>query len=201
MLLFTPGPTPVPENIRIAMAGETLHHRTPEFEAIFASAREMSLKLFGMPEVLFLAASGTGAMEAAVINLCRTRALTVNSGKFGQRFTQLAETYGKNPVELSYEWDTPASVADVEKALEAHPDIDALFIQICESAGGLRHPVEEIARAAKAKRPNLEQKRVNLDLPVWMIEQLDREAKRIGVARQAIMKMFLAERLEHEATR
>ncbi len=48
---------------------------------------------------------------------------------------------------------------------------------------------------SSAKRPNLEQKRVNLDLPIWMIEQLDREAKRIGVARQAIMKMFLAEKL------
>lgn len=53
---------------------------------------------------------------------------------------------------------------------------------------------------SKAKRPNLEQKRVNLDLPKWMIDRLDYEAKRIGVARQAIMKMFLAERLEHDAS-
>jgi len=50
----------------------------------------------------------------------------------------------------------------------------------------------------KATRPNFEQKRVNLDLPKWMIDKLDYEAKRLGVARQAIMKMFLAERLEHE---
>ena len=49
---------------------------------------------------------------------------------------------------------------------------------------------------AKAKRPNLEQKRVNLDLPVWMIERLDQEAKRLGVARQAIIKFFLAQHLE-----
>ncbi len=49
---------------------------------------------------------------------------------------------------------------------------------------------------AKAKRPNLEQKRVYLDLPVWMIERLDQEAKRLGVARQAIMKIFLAQKLE-----
>lgn len=48
----------------------------------------------------------------------------------------------------------------------------------------------------KAKRPNLEQKRVNLDLPTWMIERLDQEAKRLGVARQAIMKMFLAQHLD-----
>lgn len=49
---------------------------------------------------------------------------------------------------------------------------------------------------SKGRRPNLEQKRVNLDLPVWMIEKLDQEAKRLGVARQAIMKMFLAQHLE-----
>ena len=72
-------------------------------------------------------------------------------------------------------------------------ELDALFDRGEE--------ISEYVAWDKAKRPNLEQKRVNLDLPVWMIEQLDREAKRIGVARQAIMKMFLAERLEHEATR
>lgn len=56
--------------------------------------------------------------------------------------------------------------------------------------------LDEYIDWAKAKRPNIEQKRVNLDLPKWMIEKLDIEAKRIGVARQSIMKMFLAERLE-----
>ncbi len=56
--------------------------------------------------------------------------------------------------------------------------------------------LDEYIDWSKATRPNIEQKRVNLDLPKWMIEKLDIEAKRIGVARQAIMKMFLAERLE-----
>ena len=56
--------------------------------------------------------------------------------------------------------------------------------------------IDEYVDWNKSRRPNLEQKRVNLDLPKWMIEKLDIEAKRIGVARQAIMKMFLAERLE-----
>jgi len=56
--------------------------------------------------------------------------------------------------------------------------------------------IDEYIDWSKSRRPNLEQKRVNLDLPKWMIDKLDIEAKRIGVARQAIMKMFLAERLE-----
>lgn len=49
---------------------------------------------------------------------------------------------------------------------------------------------------SKAKRPNLEQKRVNVDFPIWMIQLLDKEAKRIGVPRQSIIKIWLAERLQ-----
>ena len=56
--------------------------------------------------------------------------------------------------------------------------------------------ISEFVDYSKGTRPNLAQKRVNLDLPVWMIEKLDEEAKRLGVARQAIMKMFLAQHLE-----
>jgi hypothetical protein len=49
---------------------------------------------------------------------------------------------------------------------------------------------------SSARRPNLEQKRVNVDFPIWMVNQLDREAKRVGVTRQSIIKMWLAEKLE-----
>ena len=155
MLLFTPGPTPVPEAVREAMAGPTIHHRTPEFEAIFAQARERLMRLFGMEECVMLASTGTGAMEACVTNLTRRKVLTVNAGKFGERFGKIAEAHGLEKVELRYEWDTPASVADVEAALEADPDIDAFCIQVSESAGGLRHPVEAIAAAIKAKNPDI----------------------------------------------
>jgi hypothetical protein len=51
----------------------------------------------------------------------------------------------------------------------------------------------------RARRPLQEQKRVNVDFPVWMVERLDREAKRVGVTRQSIIKVWLAERLEHTA--
>lgn len=52
---------------------------------------------------------------------------------------------------------------------------------------------------SKQRRPELEQKRVNVDFPVWMIQQLDREAKRLGVTRQSVIKMWLAERLKDAA--
>jgi aspartate aminotransferase-like enzyme len=155
MLLLTPGPTPVPEDIRMAMSEPTLHHRTPEFEKIFGDTRVLLKELFDMSEVLMLASSGTGAMEACVLNLCKTKALTINAGKFGERFGKICEAYGKDYTELKYDWDTPASVEDVVNAVKNDESIDAVFIQVCESAGGLRHPVEQIAKELKKIRPNL----------------------------------------------
>lgn len=155
MLLFTPGPTPVPESVRNAMSEPTIHHRTPEFEAIFAKARKALFGLMRTDEVVMLASTGTGAMEAAVTNLCHRTLLNVNAGKFGERFGKIARAHGLGNVELTYEWDTPATVEDVLAALEADTSIDALAIQISESAGGLRHPVEEIAEAVKTVRPDV----------------------------------------------
>lgn len=155
MLLFTPGPTPVPESVRLAMATPTLHHRTPEFEAIFKETRELLFKLLATDEVIMLASTGTGAMEAAVTNLCHDTLLSVNSGKFGERFGKIALATGLKNVEIKHEWDTPASVEEVVEAIKANPSIDALAIQVSESAGGLRHPVEEIAAAVKAINPSI----------------------------------------------
>jgi len=155
MLLFTPGPTPVPESVRLAMATPTLHHRTPEFEAIFKETRELLFNLFHTDEVIMLASSGTGAMEAAVTNLCHDTLLSINAGKFGERFGKIAKASGLQNVEIKHAWDTPATVEEVIEVLNANPSVDAVAIQISESAGGLRHPVEEIASAVKAINPSI----------------------------------------------
>jgi len=149
MLLFTPGPTPVPEAVRVAMSEPTIHHRTPEFEAIFSKARESLLDILDMDEAVILASSGTGAMEASIINLCKAKALTINAGKFGERFGKIVKAHNLELVELKYDWNRPASVDDILNALKENSDIDTLAIQVCESAGGLRHPVEQIAKAVK----------------------------------------------------
>jgi len=155
MLLFTPGPTPVPQNVRNAMSDATMHHRTPEFEAIFEKTRKHLFNLFNTDEVVMIASSGTGAMEAAVINLCHNTLLNVNSGKFGERFGKIAVAHGLGSVEIKNEWNTPASVEAILEAVKSNSNIDAIAIQISESAGGLRHPVEEIAKAVKEINPNI----------------------------------------------
>ncbi|MEA3315021.1 MAG: alanine--glyoxylate aminotransferase family protein [Campylobacterota bacterium] len=148
-MLLTPGPTAVPEFVRTAMSGETLHHRTPEFENIFKNTRELLLELFDMPQAVMLASSGTGAMEACITNLTHKKALTVNSGKFGDRFGKICSAHNIPNIEIKHEWNTPASVEEIIEAIKNDNEIDAIFIQVCESAGGLRHPVEDIAKAVK----------------------------------------------------
>ena len=155
MLLFTPGPTPVPQNVRNAMSDETMHHRTPEFELIFEKTRKHLFNLFKTDEVIIIASSGTGAMESAVINLCHNTLLSVNSGKFGERFGKIAIAHGLKNVEIKNEWNTPVTVEAIVEAVKKNPDIDAIAVQISESAGGLRHPVEALAKAVKEINPNI----------------------------------------------
>lgn len=154
-MLLTPGPTPVPEFARKAMSDITIHHRTAEFEAIFKKARDLLIEIYGMSEVLMLASSGTGAMEACVTNLTRTKALTINSGKFGERFGKICKSFNINYTEIKNEWDTPVSAEAVVEAIKKDSAIDAIFIQVCESAGGLRHPVEQIAAEVKKINPDI----------------------------------------------
>ena len=92
-------------------------------------------------------------MEAAVTNLCKDTLLSVNSGKFGERFGKIALATGLKNVEIKHAWDTPATVEEIVEAVKSNPSIDAIAIQISESAGGLRHPVEEIAEAVKSDQP------------------------------------------------
>ena len=154
-MLLTPGPTPVPEFVRIAMSQETIHHRTAEFETIFKDMRMLLLEMIGMNEAILFASSGTGAMEACVTNLCHKKALVINAGKFGERFGKICKAFNLPFEELKYNWDTPSNANDILKIIKNNSDIDAVFIQICESAGGLRHPVEQIAKEIKKYNPNI----------------------------------------------
>lgn len=148
-MLLTPGPTPVPEFVRKSMADITIHHRTPEFELIFKETRELLFELYNMDEVIMLASSGTGAMESCITNLTSKKALTINSGKFGERFGKICKAFDIDYKEIKNEWNTPVNVNEIVEYIKNDKEIDAIFIQVCESAGGLRHPVEEIAKEVK----------------------------------------------------
>src|ERR1700730_7643073 len=105
--LFTPGPTQVPPEVLLEMARPIIHHRTPEFSAVLDQARERMKPLLGTrEEVLVLASSGTGAMEATVTNLLAPgdHALYVNGGKFGERWGKLLAANGMGGHPITAEW-------------------------------------------------------------------------------------------------
>jgi aspartate aminotransferase-like enzyme len=155
MILATPGPVEIPYFVRETYLKDTIHHRTPEFKEILLDTLNRFKNITKLPYNVFLSSSGTGAMEAAVINTVKSKALTINAGKFGERWGKICKAYGIEYKELKYDWDTPANVEDVINAIKENEKIDTLFIQISESAGGLRHPVEAIAAEVKLINPDI----------------------------------------------
>lgn len=146
--IFTPGPVAVPSEVLIEMAKPIMHHRTKEFEAIFAEVREGLKYIYDTKqEVFVLAASGTGAMEAAVVNTLShgDKVLVVNGGKFGERWGKICKAYGLDTQELMVEWGHSVNPADIEKALEKDPAIRAVLVQASETSTGVMHPTKEIA--------------------------------------------------------
>lgn len=150
--LLAPGPTPVPESVLLAMAQPIFHHRTPQFEALFADTASSLKKLFKTTQdVLMLASSGSGAMEAAVTNTTSPgdRVLVVNGGKFGERWGKIAAAYGLAVTELKVEWGTAVDPAAIAKALREHPETKLVLVQGSETSTTVLHPVAEIAKITR----------------------------------------------------
>jgi aspartate aminotransferase-like enzyme len=147
--LLTPGPTPVPERLALRMARPIVHHRSPEFEQVFAKVREGLQWLFQTKQdVIVFASSGTGAMEASFVNFLKRgdTVIVVDGGKFGERWSKFAKAYGVNAVTLKCEWGSPVSPEAVAKALAENPAAKAVYVQANESSTGVYHPVRELAQ-------------------------------------------------------
>jgi aspartate aminotransferase-like enzyme len=150
--LLSPGPTPIPNEVALAMSETMIHHRTPQFNKVFEQSREGLKKLFGTKnDVLMLASSGTGAMEASVANLFSPadKVLVINGGKFGERWLNIANAFALHPIELKVEWGKAVEVEAVEKQLKAYPDLKGVMIQASETSTTVLHPVKEIAKLTK----------------------------------------------------
>src|SRR4249920_2021764 len=122
--LMAPGPTPVPSQVLLAMAQPIIHHRTPEYEALFAEVRAALMTLARTVEdVIILACSGTGAMEAAVANTLSAgdAVVVVQAGKFGERWTEIARAYGLRVIEVTAPFGHTVAPERVAEVLQAHP--------------------------------------------------------------------------------
>ncbi|MGA6974716.1 MAG: alanine--glyoxylate aminotransferase family protein [Candidatus Binatus sp.] len=152
--LFTPGPAPVPPEVLLEMARPMIHHRTPEFSSALDQARDRMKPLYGTAgEVVLLASTGTGAMEAAVINLLQPgdHAIYVNGGKFGERWGKLLATFGMIGHEVRVEWGRAARPGQIEDALKAFPESRAVLVQASETSTCAIHPVAEIGEVTRKR--------------------------------------------------
>lgn len=152
--LLTPGPTQLPERVRLAMAQDMVHHRKPQFKKLLHAVQSNLQTLFGTAQpVISLAASGSGAMTAAVANLFAAgeTVLVIEGGKFGERWGDICKILDVKTVTHSVPWGEGAAVADVERLLDATPGIAGILVQVSETSTGAMHPVKELAALAKKR--------------------------------------------------
>jgi aspartate aminotransferase-like enzyme len=150
--LFTPGPTPLLPAAQTAMASFTAHHRTADFRALFQRVLADMKEFIGTQnDVLVLACSGTGAMEASVSNLTSPgdKVLVLAAGNFGERWTGLAKAFGCKVDVLSAPYGETFSLNDIRAKLT--PGVRAVFVQATESSTGARHDIEGIAKIVRAQ--------------------------------------------------
>jgi aspartate aminotransferase-like enzyme len=146
---MTPGPTQVPEEARLAMAREMVHHRTGEFRKLLAEVFQGLQEVFQTRnDVLLLTSSGSGAMEAAVVNLVPKggKAIVLESGKFSERWRKLCEAFGIQVVRYEVPWGQPFLAAEVARLLDQHPDVAAVYSTLCETSTGVGHDIEALGQ-------------------------------------------------------
>ncbi|SPF45436.1 conserved hypothetical protein [Candidatus Sulfopaludibacter sp. SbA4] len=154
--LRLPGPTAVPERVRQAIARPVLSHRGPEFRAIFARAEELIRPILGtVNPVLFFASSGTGMMEASLVNILASgeRVLISTHGMFGERFVAIARALGACVDTLDVAWGRAPDPADIERRVAAQ-DYRAVVIVHNESSTGVVADLSAIG-AVLRERPTL----------------------------------------------
>lgn len=146
-LLLTPGPIPVPESVRQVMAEPIIHHRTPQYRKVFELASQRIKNVFMTEKTVYtITGSGTSAMEAAIVNFHKIgdEVLVVDGGKFGERWTELANAFGLKPQILKVPYGEAVNPADIEKALRANPKLRSVCVELCETSTAVLSDIKAI---------------------------------------------------------
>lgn len=154
-----PGPVPVIPRIREAISKPMISHRGDEFSQIYGEIVENLKNIFQTRNDLFvLSGSGTCAMEAAIGNLIRRTngagkteggCVTIANGKFGERFTEIAERYGADVTPVHFEWGHSIELERVKEALENSPNPKVVTMAHNETSTGILNPAKEVGKLAK----------------------------------------------------
>jgi aspartate aminotransferase-like enzyme len=152
--MFMPGPTPyLPEAMAQALV-TPMHHRKEDFKNLFREVQAGLQQVFKTRnEILILACSGSGGMEAAMVNTMAPgeKALLGVAGKFGERWLELADTFGVERVTIQVPYGESIEPARIAAELEAHPDIAAVFLQATETSTGAMMDLEGIAAVVRKR--------------------------------------------------
>ncbi|MEA1994565.1 MAG: alanine--glyoxylate aminotransferase family protein [Campylobacterota bacterium] len=155
--LMTPGPTPIPSFVNISMQS-LIHHRTDEFREVIRSCRKMLKEYFQTQnEVAIFTSSGTGTMEASISNtMCAgDKIVTVEGGKFGERWGKIARSYGVKNIPLNVEYGDYARPENIKKIIDSEKNIKGVYIQASETSTGTFHPIDEIGIMLKEDYPDI----------------------------------------------
>jgi len=159
--LRIPGPTPLPDAVREAGSRQMVNHRGPEFKELLGRVSAGMARGFRTSnEVLMLTSSGTGALEAAVVNFLSAgdSVLSVSIGVFGDRFASIARTYGADVTKIDAVWGQAADPAAVSAALrrlaaDGKP-AKAVLITHNETSTGVTNPLADLAAAVRSTAPD-----------------------------------------------
>jgi aspartate aminotransferase-like enzyme len=152
--LRIPGPTPLPDEVREALSRPMINHRGAEFKAILKDVTARVQHFYGTGnEVLFYTASGTGGLEAAVVNTLSPgdTMIGVEIGVFGKRAITIAERYGMNVVPYRVPWGQAADPDRLRELLRDHPETSAVWLTHNETSTGVTNPMPELVAAIKAE--------------------------------------------------
>lgn len=150
--LRIPGPTPCPPEVLKAISKQMINHRGKEFGELLSHITAKLKELFQTKgDVFLLTGSGTGGLEAAVVNTLSPgdKVLAISNGFFGERFTEIAEEFGAEVKRLAFEWGKPVDPEAVRKALKAEPGIKAALIIHNETSTGVTNDLKSISAIAK----------------------------------------------------
>jgi aspartate aminotransferase-like enzyme len=149
--LRIPGPVPMPEAVRAALANQMINHRGAEFKLLLGEVRARLAGIFmTQNEILCFTGSGTGGLEAAVVNLFSPgdKALFVVGGAFGERAAAIAQTFGVNVMRLEHPWGTACSPIMLRDTLRANPDVKVVYLTHNETSTGVTNPIGRLAQVA-----------------------------------------------------
>ncbi|KYG69951.1 alanine--glyoxylate aminotransferase family protein [Bdellovibrio bacteriovorus] len=150
--LLAPGPVNLHPEVRKVLALPMIHHRTPEFDAILKRVLKGIKSVFQTEQdVYLLTSTGSGGMEALLVNVLSPgdKVIAIVSGKFGERWADMAKTFGAEVTIVNVPWGEAVKVSEVEELLKKNPDTRAVLCQACETSTAVAHPIQELASVVK----------------------------------------------------